>query len=153
MTDTTHIHDRALSDADQALDRMLLAARPARDAARDAALLERILAAAERAPRIAAVTRAPLQPQFAHAVTQAPVAVDAHIHAPGRTHRALRANRDWWGSAGIMAASLMIGIIAGQTTFSEQTVRGLEQVTGITLASATLDLASTLAAAEQGEDD
>jgi hypothetical protein len=145
QNDQTPSQDRPMTDATAAVDRLLAKTRPAHDAAREAALLDRIVAAAERTPRVIAATPAP-SPARLHAQPPTP---------PPRSQPrpTLRSNRDWWGGAGILAASLLIGVIAGQTAYSEQSVRGFEAATGMTLASATTDLADTLASAEPAEDD
>ena len=143
MTDNIGDSGRRLTDEAAAFDQLIAHAKPARDAARELALLDRIVAAAERSPRLAVVMTAPAPPVIAR----------SEVKISPTQSKAQRPSRDWWGGAGIMAASLLIGIIAGQTTYSEQTVRGFEQATGIMLASASHDLAATLAFAEHGEDD
>jgi hypothetical protein len=141
MTDTSKTTGRPLSGEAAAIDRLLQLAKPAPDSTR-----ERIMAAAERTPRIAVVTSAP---PLAPAVPTMPqtARMTQRLLGPARSHR------DRWGAAGILAASLLVGVVAGQTSYSQQTVRRFEQATGLTLASASHDLALTLAAHDLGEDD
>ncbi len=148
-TETTDSTERGLTDAAAAFDRLLACAKPARDATRELVLLDRIVAAAERSPRLAAVMAGAAMASNTHP----PVIARIEVKPSATQRKVQRSSRDWWGGAGIMAASLLVGIIAGQSTFSEQTVRGFEQATGIVLASASQDLAATLAFAEHGEDD
>ena len=131
------------SDAEIA-GRLLAAAKPQGDAPREAALLERIVAAAERMPRLAAVAPAP-------STLGARPAADTKVAAlPGRR---TAPRRDLWAAAGALAASLVIGFVAGQMALPNAAVHRLAEVSGVSLTSATHDVATVLASAEHGDDD
>jgi hypothetical protein len=132
-----------LTDDDAKLDALLRQARPATDAAREAALLDRIMAATEKGPRLVVTAAAP----FATAAVAPPDLVPAAAPALGR-----RARRDIWAAGSLLAASLVVGVFLGQSTYTETTVRRIEQATGVMLASVSQDLALSLASAEDEDE-
>jgi hypothetical protein len=113
--------------------RLLAAAKPRVDAAREAALLDRIMATTERTPRLAVVT--------------------ANTPITAAPPRRAGPRRDMWAAAGALAASLVIGFIAGQMSLPRDAVYKMAEATGVSLSSATQDVAQGLAAAETGDDD
>ncbi len=119
--------------------RLLALAKPPVDAAQEAALLERIVSAAARTPRLAVVTR----PSPSTAATR-PIA-----RAP--TTARVAARRDVWAAVGVLAASLIIGFVTGQTALPQATVFRVAEASGVTLVSQ--DVAGLLATAEQEDDD
>ena len=100
----------------EALDTVLLRA-PEPEGADVSALADRIIAAALRAPRLAA-SSGPAAPAIA---------------APRTTHRA--SDRAPMRAAALLAASMMIGIFVGQSQWGANAVPLVEQLTGITLQS------------------
>lgn len=162
--------DRGLSSEDVRLDRLLKAARPPRDAAREAALLDRIMASAGKAPRVVARTArpdavtalrvVPVAPAAApdaaalNAETAAPLArpvAQPPERQPARS-TVQRSRRETWAASSLLAASLIVGLIAGQLSYTSETLTRLEQVTGLTLASASDEIDRTFATFD-GEDD
>jgi hypothetical protein len=129
-----------LSDADVA-GHLLAAAKPQADIALEAALLERIMAAAERTPRLAAVATLPKQ--------QLPMERALAVASARRG----ASSRDLWKAASVLAASLVIGFVAGQSSLPHAAVHRVAEASGLSLASATHDVASVLAGAEHGDDD
>lgn len=151
---TTKKSDRGLSREDAQLDAFLAAARPAADAAREAALLDRIMATAERTPRV--IARAPAVAAGTVAAVNAPVPPTTPaslVVSLAEARAARRPNRDRWAAGGLLAASLVAGLLLGQMPYAEQTVTRIEQVTGFTLASASNEIARAIAAVELDEDD
>jgi hypothetical protein len=148
MTKTT-LHNpiqnssRGLTGEDAHLDALLRAARPAVDQAREAALLERIMAAAEKTPRLAVVV--------SEAAPSSVMTAKAVLARPALPHH--RARRDLWGAGGLLAASLVVGVMLGQSSLSHQTATRIEQATGLTLASASQEVARLLASVEFDEDE
>lgn len=136
---------------EEVIGRLLKAAKPKQDAAREAALLDRIVAAAERTPR--AVATAP-QP----AVSAVPPP-KAQLHAvtprrPSRTSSpSLLTNKESWSAAGLLAASLLIGFLAGQTTLTQTAMQRVAEASGVSLTAASQDVATVLAAAEHEDED
>jgi hypothetical protein len=113
----------------EALDRALERA-PLPSLAREAELAERILAAARRSPRMVPIPRdeatRPGAPGVGNVVRL----------------RALRARRPWLmrtafgGAAGVLAASLLLGIFLGLSNLSQGVVPALEQMSGLSLGAA-----------------
>ncbi len=128
--------------------RLLAVAKPQGDAAREADLLERIMASAERTPRLASVAPASEAPKPR---TEAVPAAATRV-APAFARR-VAPRRDVWAAAGALAASLVIGLVAGQMSLPNAAVHRLAEVSGVSLTSATHDVATVLAAAEFGDDD
>ena len=125
--------------------RLLHVAKPARDHAREAALLDRIVVQAERTPRV--VVTAVERPSIA--------AVTSHLAqqaiAPRRPP--LLSRNETWGAAGLLAASLLVGFFAGQTTLTQTTMQRVAEASGVSLTSASQDIARVLASAEHEDDD
>jgi hypothetical protein len=120
---------RLLAEA-ECLDRVLERA-PTPTLAREAALAERILVAARRSPRMVA------------AGVRSPAADAAGAGSPAA---ALPAHGRWltpmFGSAaGALAASLMLGVLIGLSSLSQSILPAVEQMTGITLTSASSGVA------------
>jgi hypothetical protein len=115
---------RLLAEA-ECLDRVLERA-PMPTLAREAALAERILVAARRSPRMVAAGA----PRAASA--------GAGTRAAGPP---TRGRWPFGGAAGALAASLMLGVLIGLSSLSQSILPALEQMTGITLSSATVGVA------------
>jgi hypothetical protein len=116
---------RLLAEA-ECLDRVLERA-PTPTLAREAALAERILVAARRSPRmVAAGARSPA----------------ARAGSPGALPVQGRWLTPMFGSAaGALAASLMLGVLIGLSSLSQSILPAFEQMTGITLTSASSGVA------------
>ena len=119
---------RLLAEA-EALDRALERA-PLPTLAQEAAMAERIVAAARRTPRIVAGAGA-------EAARPPVTAGDNVVQLP-----ALRASRPWLGAksalggvAGALAASLALGVFLGLSSLSQGVLPAVEQMTGIPLGS------------------
>jgi hypothetical protein len=116
---------RLLAEA-EALDRTLERA-PLPSLAEEAALADRILVAARRSPRMVPIVKA-------DAARMARRAIDNVIRLPS-----LRARPRWltptaFGSAaGMLAASLALGIFLGLSNLSQGVLPALEDMTGMTL--------------------
>ena len=116
---------RLLAEA-EALDRALERA-PLPSLAEEAALADRILLAARRSPRMVPVARA-------DAARMARRAIDNVIRLPS-----LRARPHWLtptgigSAAGMLAASLALGVFLGLSNLSQGVLPALEDMTGITL--------------------
>jgi hypothetical protein len=109
-----------------ALDRVLERA-PLPSLAREAALTERIVTAAQRSPRIVKITgAAKVQPEVAE---QDGVVRLPQLAGGGRGSLNLRA-------AGLLAASLVAGFFIGFSNAPQQIVPAFEVVTGISLGPA-----------------
>ena len=115
---------RLLAEA-EALDRALERA-PLPSLAKEAALADRILAAARRSPRVVATGRA-------DAASAAGRLTGNVVPLPGSRGRALWRSRTVFGSAaGMLAASLALGVFLGLSSLSQGVLPALEEVTGIT---------------------
>jgi hypothetical protein len=118
---------RLLAEA-EALDRTLERA-PLPSLAEEAALADRILAAALRSPRMVPIVKGDAAPT-------ARLAIDNVVRLPS-----LRARPRWLsrtafsGAAGMLAASLALGVFLGISTLSQGMLPALEDMTGITLGS------------------
>jgi len=104
---------RVLAEAD-ALDRVLERA-PLPALAKEGALADRIVAAAERSPRIVKITGA----RPAHSAAPA---------AKGSGRAPVRLSSAKVGAAGLLVASLMIGVVIGRTSLPEQLLPGLADI-------------------------
>jgi hypothetical protein len=134
-----------LEAEERALDALLARARPEVTPDRLAALTDRIVAAAERTPRLAAVTLSE-PPALAVSVATKPAAT------PARPMGDLTRRRDLRRSLAAIAASLVLGVSVGQSGLLDVAVAGFEDMTGLSLASAPVDMARALGAAETLED-
>jgi hypothetical protein len=104
---------RLLAEA-EALDRVLERA-PLPALAKEGALADRIVAAAQRSPRIVKISSArPAQPAASAAIGRGP--------APQRFSSAKA------GAAGLLVASLMIGVVIGRTNLPVQLLPGLADI-------------------------
>ena len=118
---------RLLAEA-EALDRTLERA-PLPSLAEEAALADRILAAARRSPRMVSTAKA-------DAARMAQGATDNVVRLPN-----VRARPRWLtrtafgGAAGMLAASLVLGVFIGFSSLSQGMLPALEDMTGITLGS------------------
>jgi hypothetical protein len=110
---------RLLAEA-EALDRVLERA-PMTSLAREAALAERVVAAARRSPRMVAKSAATHPPAGAVAP-----------ELPGHP-RWLTSRTAFGGAAGALAASLVLGVLIGLSSLSQSVLPALEQMTGIAL--------------------
>lgn len=146
---------KRLLDEAAALDR-LLGGGPAANAEAERALAERIVAAAIRSPRLAVAAGA-----GAPVATTAEAKPIASVVAPPRSSDARRGSasvlgslrgRDARRSLAVLAASLVIGLSLGQAGFADRVVVGFEDLTGVSLSSASQDMASALGAAEAGDE-
>jgi hypothetical protein len=120
---------RLLGEA-EALDRTLERA-PLPTLAQEAAIAERVIAAARRSPRIVPTARPEAAPPAA-----APAADNVVRLASlrERTQR-LTARRAFGGVAGALVASLLLGIFLGLSNVPQSMLPALEQMTGMTLSS------------------
>ena len=128
---------------------LLKVAKPVRDTAREAALLDRIVAAAERMPR--AVAAPDLRPVAAQDIASRAAKTPPRFAALRRAP--LLTRNESWGAVSLLAASLVIGFLAGQTTLTQTTMQQLADASGVSLTPATQDIARVLAAAEHEDDD
>lgn len=119
---------RLLAEA-EALDRALERA-PLPSLAEEAALAERILAAARRSPRMVPPTGAPSMPE------REPVARNVVRLRPPPQRARWMASRALGGAAGMLAASLALGVFLGLSSLSQGVWPALEEMTGITLTGA-----------------
>jgi hypothetical protein len=120
---------RLLAEA-ECLDRVLERA-PTPTLAREAALAERIVAAARRSPRmVAAGARSPA------AVSPAADAASAGSPAAPLPVQGRWLTPMFGSAAGALAASLMLGVLIGLSSLSQSVLPAVEQMTGITLISA-----------------
>jgi hypothetical protein len=116
---------RLLAEA-EALDRALESA-PLPSLAREAALTDRIIAAARRSPRMVPVTGP------AAATADAPRAADNVVTLPTSRTRGPWLSRKTGGAAGLLAASLVLGVFLGLSSLSQSVVPALEEATGFKL--------------------
>jgi hypothetical protein len=114
---------RLLAEA-EVLDRVLERA-PMTTLAREAALAERIVAAARRSPRMVAKSAGATRPP--------PDAVERT--SPGKRGW-LTPRTAFGGAAGALAASLVLGVLIGASSLSQSVLPALEQMTGIALSPA-----------------
>lgn len=125
---------RLLTEA-EALDRVLERA-PLPSLAREAALVDRIVAAARRSPRMVRIDEAPA-PQAAATDSDAGEAASASgnvIRWPA-ARGALRplAGSAFGRAASVLAASLALGIFIGLSTLPQSVLPGLQDMTGLSL--------------------
>jgi hypothetical protein len=118
---------RRLLAETQALDRVLERA-PVPGSVVETALAERIVAAAQRSPRI---VRLPVAPRVAEEASAGEAAV---LPAPavGHGHRRLRLFSRQMGAAGVLAASLMVGVVIGNAGLPAQLLPALADMAGFT---------------------
>ena len=109
---------RLLAEA-EALDRVLERA-PMTSLAREAALAERIVAAARRSPRMVATS----------AATRPPA---GEGELPNQPRWWLTPRTAFGGAAGALAASLVLGVLIGLSGLPQSVLPALEQMTGIAL--------------------
>lgn len=107
----------------RALDR-LLATPPARDPTAEARLLEEIMA------RAAATQRPRAEPGHDSAVVDLSSAREARRRAPSRQPSALPA-AGTWRAAGLLAASLLVGLYLGASGIAGPAIVGLAEVAGL----------------------
>jgi hypothetical protein len=113
---------RRLLAETEALDRVLERA-PMTSLAREAALAERIVAAAHRSPRMVAKSGGAAPPPGS--------AVAGEVGQP----RWLTPRTAFGGAAGALAASLVFGVLVGLSSLSQSVLPALEQMTGVALSS------------------
>jgi len=114
---------RLLAEA-EALDRVLGHA-PLPALATEAALADRIVAAAQRSPRI--VTIAGGSPIAAGVTRTETAARSVPMRSPFRS----RLSSGRVGAAGLLVASLMFGLVIGRTNLPQQLLPGLADITGL----------------------
>ncbi len=117
---------RLLAEA-EALDRALDRA-PLPSLAREAALAERIVAAARRSPRMVPAAAAAPPRHAGHTAADNVVALPVVA-----ARRAWASRAAMGGVAGALAASLSLGVFLGLSSFSQGMVPAIEQVTGLSL--------------------
>jgi len=118
---------RLLAEA-EALDRALERA-PLPSLAKEAALADRILVAARRSPRMVAAGK----PDGAVEAWR-PAGNVVPLHA-SRRRASWRARTVFGSAAGVLAASLALGVFLGLSSLSQGVLPALEDVTGIALGS------------------
>jgi hypothetical protein len=119
---------RLLAEA-EALDRVLERA-PLPTLAQEAAIAERIIAAARRTPRVVSVVKAGVR-------RSAAPRADNVVQLAGFRARAqwLASKSTLGGVASALAASLALGVFLGLSSLSQGVVPAVEQMTGIALGS------------------
>ncbi len=145
MNELEHKRRTGLTSEAEVAGMLLGVAKPQPDTVRDTALLDRIMAVAERTPRLVAVSAEP------KVLTLAPTTPVANPIILARLRPVPR--RDLWAAASVLAASLLIGFVAGQTSLPSATVFSVAEASGVSVLSATQDVATLLAGAELGDDD
>jgi hypothetical protein len=128
LVDSDRTARRLLAEA-EALDSVLAqAGTRAPDDPALSALADRIMLAAQRAPRLVANKAAP--------------AMDgARRDAVGDQRRAV--GRDSWRGIAVLAASLMIGIFVGQTQFAAGALPAIEALSGVTFGADKMAMLAT----------
>jgi hypothetical protein len=124
---------RLLSEA-EALDRVLERA-PLPSLAAESALAERIVAAARRSPRMVRTAKV----DAGAAAVAEPGNVIALPRAPAAPRRLARSA--FGGAAGVLAASLLLGIFIGNSSLSQSVLPAIEDMTGIRLTPASSTVA------------
>lgn len=137
---------RAMREA-AALDKLLAMAAPKTPSA-DSILVDRIVAAAERTPRVVAPNTV-----SGSAKTTSPAASGDRVVAFQRPASMAR----FWGAdirrgLAVLAASLVLGLSIGQSGIMDRALLGFEDLTGVPLASVSQDIAGALTDDASGED-
>ncbi|MBV1693964.1 MAG: hypothetical protein KGP27_05835 [Hyphomicrobiales bacterium] len=140
---------RALAEA-AALDRLLAIPDAASAMPADAALVDRIVAAAHRTPR--AVPRSAPEPVSTPLVARLATvpSTPRSIAAPTSRRTSTFGRVEIGGGAALLAASMVLGIFVGGSRLADGALPALEELTGITISSPAHSLA--LAAGEVDED-
>jgi hypothetical protein len=140
---------RQLECETKALDQVLSRGAVVASAERERALADRIVAAASRMPRVVPVlsTAPQVTPLLKPASTVMPPAT---VVAPSSIPRFAR-RADVGRSLALLAASLIIGVSIGQSGLGDRAFAGLEDLTGLSLASS--DVAVVLSAADIVDED
>src|SRR5262245_8754557 len=122
---------RTLAEA-EALDRLLQRA-PVPGAAFEAALAERIVVAAQRSPRIVKLSEPQREVQRPAVGAEEPARapVQPTTHAGRGRPRGLRLFSREVGAAGLLAASLIIGVVIGNSSLPAQILPGLADMAGV----------------------
>jgi hypothetical protein len=128
---TSDAHARRLVAEAEALDRLLDRA-PLPDVAVEAALAERIVAAAQRSPRI-------VRPPSNHRVAEAAPADNAAHRETARLPAKVIERARWGarlgsrelGAAGFLAASLVMGVVIGNASLPPQLLPALADMAGL----------------------
>jgi hypothetical protein len=124
----------------------MLSAPSAPDAEAQRALADRIVAAAVRSPRLATVEGTGEGPR--QAASPQPVAGPRLLaKISDRLPR-----KDLRRGLAVLAASLVVGLSLGQMGLVDRTLAGVEEITGVSLTAASLDLAGAIGSAEAGEE-
>lgn len=139
----------ALREA-EALDRLLAMAAPKKAAADDALLADRIVAAAERTPRV--VTGKPHAPVAAPKRAVSESAPGNVITFQRRTAFGRVFGSDLRRGFAVLAASLVLGLSIGQSGLMDRAVVGLEEITGVAIAPVTQDIAGVLSIEPTGDE-
>jgi hypothetical protein len=120
---------RLLAEA-EALDRVLARA-PVPGLQVEVALAERIVVAAQRSPRIVPPPSAQRAAEEASPGEAAPRGA-AHLQAPAAAHgRVLRLFSRQMGAAGVLAASLVVGVVIGSSSLPPQLLPALADMAGL----------------------
>jgi hypothetical protein len=117
---------RTLAEA-EALDRLLKRA-PVPGVAFEAALAERIVAAAQRSPRI---VRLPGAQRAAVSAPEPASTPNPSVTAVGRGRGRLGLFSREVGAAGLLAASLIVGVVIGSSSLPTQVLPGLAEMAGL----------------------
>lgn len=139
----------ALREA-EALDRLLAMAAPKTAAASDTRLVDRIVAAAERTPRVVTgkPNAFPAEPKLA-AADSAPANV---VKLERRTAVGRVFASDLRRGFAVLAASLVLGLSIGQSGLLDRAVVGLEELTGVAIAPVSQDITRALTLDQSVED-
>ena len=133
-----------------ALDRLLAMAAP-KKASADKDLIDRIVAAAERTPRV--VTQNAAQAITNRAATvETPRAKDTVVSLRRPTPTTRVWSTDLRRGFAVLAASLVLGLSIGQLGIMDRALVGLEDITGVAMAPVSQEIAGALSEDASGED-
>lgn len=139
----------ALREA-EALDRLLAMAAPKKASIDDAELVDRIVAAAGRMPRVVTGNAEPgaAEPKLAIAANPSGnvVKLDRRL-AVGRVF-----GTDLRRGFAVLAASLVLGLSIGQSGLMDRAVAGFEELTGVAIAPVSQDITRALTLDQSVED-
>lgn len=131
----------ALREA-EALDRLLAMAAPKKTVASDALLIDRIVAAAEKTPRVVvgkSQTATNVPQAVASSVERSNVVTFERRTAFGRVF-----GSDLRRGFAVLAASLVLGLSIGQSGLMDRAVVGIEEITGVAIAPVSQEISRAL---------
>lgn len=131
----------ALREA-EALDHLLAMAAPKKSASNDALLIDRIVAAAEKTPRVVvgkSQTATNVPQPVASNVERSNVVTFERRTAFGRVF-----GSDLRRGFAVLAASLVLGLSIGQSGLMDRAVVGIEEITGVAIAPVSQEISRAL---------